>query len=608
MHINFDDESLIVENIQIFLKQEIDPTLVLSGSYDTSTHEALIKYLKQPNTIPYTEMRSKLISNFTYQLSMAPFTLIDGGGIYNFDIQDTPDSLIFHTRPTLASYNYGVGFITDHIEEVDAYARQFGWSVTYYATSVDDGTGSGRTIAKFIVSKTGIKNRFPNKEVLPMINLFTGNYAYKRCFIATDKFEGFIQPHNDYKIAYIKCNPGDTFTIAHGFSIPCEMAAGYVTCNKYQIKHEDTHVYNVKARMTSNGGVVDEGDYFYYEVPENSDATYLLVQMPYKDNLRVSANEKITVKLGDINQDGVIDNQDVAILTAYVTALENNETPPVKLEGNALIAANVTKNVDLDGNPIIDKDDVTVLQKAVESGKTEELGTYEYQKSKTISQFELDRLLVMSGELAKDDNLNIPISDFHINPWAIHSEFIEYFLGRVIHRYSDINDILWLQYNIQQLYPDYRMLKRGVYDCEEDYLTGDYIKFNSASGVWEYFRANTYTGYYMDASSDLKNGVFKRQDKVYVDMKIRDGYIYSNGVADGRIVYDNGVVAEEQALHSLKACVKSFQKRAANTTTLNNESIYDPISWTFGNYDVATDSALMKYLGSDVVNNVGSFR
>lgn len=582
--------------------------IVLSGCYDESTHEALVKYLKTPNTWDHVTLREAILSNFVYKESLAPFALIDGGGIYNFDVEVTPEDMRWFTRPTQSHYNAGVTFISDHIEELSQFVASKGWTLTEYSYSADDGTGSGRNRAQIIMKRTGIENIYPNDEVLPMINLFTGKYAYKKCITASNRFTGFVQSHDQYKVAYVPCSPGDTFTLAHGFAIACEMAAGYVTCSEYEIKKEDTVVHNVKCRMSFNGGEVDTGDYFYYEVPENSNATFLLVQLPYRENMTVAANETVSIMLGDVNQDGFIDAADVSILNAYVTAIENNEAPPVTLEGNALIAANVTRNVDPDGNPIISRDDVTVLQRAVEGGNTDALGVYEYQQSRTISQFELDRLLIMSGELAKDEDLNIPVSTFWTNPWAIHSEFIEYFLGRVIHKYSPMNDIAWLQKNIQQLYPAYKITRLGVYDSENDYLTGDLIKRNNLSGNWEYFRDGVYTGYFMDSNYDLENGVFRREDGIYIDLQIKNSRLYSDGTFDGRIVLSNGNVADEYAKHSLKACVKDFQKTIRTKQVNDNISTDKNRYWTIGYYDVSTDEAMIKALGANVIHNVTAFR
>lgn len=582
--------------------------LVLSGCYDESTHAALVSYLKTPNTRDHVELREDILENFVYKESMAPFTLIDGGGIYNFDVEVTPERMRWFTRPTQAHYNNGVTFISDHIEELEKFVASRGWTVTEYSYSAEDGSSSGRTRAQIIIERTGIENKFPNDEVLPMVNLFTGKYAYKKCITASNRFTGFVQAHDQYKVAYVPCKPGDTFTLAHGFAIPCEMAAGYVTCSEFEIKKEDTQVHEVKCRMSFNGGEVDVGDYFYYEVPENSNATFLLVQLPYRESLTVSANETVSILLGDVNQDGEINSLDVTLLDNYVTAIELGQKPDVTLEGNALIAANVTRNVDLDGNPIISRDDVAVLKAAVEGGKTDTLGVYEYQQQKTISQFELDRLLIMSGELSKDEDLNIPVSTFWTNPWAVHSEFIEYFLGRVIHKYSPMDDIAWLQKNIQQLYPAYRIPKLGVYDCENDYLTTDFIKRNNLSGNWEYFRDGVYTGYFMDAEYDLQNGVFRREDGVYIDFAIKRGRLYTDGTFDGRIVLSNGKVAKEKALNSLKAFVKQFQKairhKEVNQAVSEDKNRY----WTIGYYDVSTDEALMKTLGADTIHYVTAFR
>ena len=59
MHINFEDENIIVNNIQLFLKENYDKNIHVSGVYDTQTHKALIGYLQQPNTEDFRVVKSK---------------------------------------------------------------------------------------------------------------------------------------------------------------------------------------------------------------------------------------------------------------------------------------------------------------------------------------------------------------------------------------------------------------------------------------------------------------------------------------------------------------------------------------------------------------------
>ena len=111
----------------------------------------------------------------------------------------------------------------------------------------------------------------------------------------------------------------------------------------------------------------------------------------------------------------------------------------------------------------------------------------------------------------------------------------------------------------------------------------------------------------MDSVYDLQNGVFRRKDGVYVDLAIKNGKLYSDGVYDRRVVLSNGNIAKEGALNSLKSCVQHFQesviKREINSSTYNKER-----SWTIGYYDVSTDEAMIKFLGTDVIHNVSAFR
>lgn len=608
MHINFEDENIIVANLQAFLKEKYDKHLHLSGVYDLSTHEALINYLKQPNTATMQTVKNRIISEFTYRDPDPPHSLVDGGGIFNFDNQVTTTQIKFFTKPVSKYFDNGVQFINNHIEEVKALVKTLGWTVTNYTQYAYNNTNSGLNRAEILIEKTGIENIFPNEEVLPMINAFTGRYLYNKCFVSNgNTFNGFMQNNSNYKVAFIPCEPGDKFTVAHGYSVACEIAIGYSTHTLREIRNEGYIVEGIVNRMNgSTQGAVQSGDWEYYEVPEDSEATYLLVQMPYTKGMQSIDTETVSVILGDVNQDGIVNETDVEILDAYVTALENNTPTSIQLSGNALVAANVVQDLDLDGNPIIDRADVIALRNAVENNVP--LPTVDYQRPVTISPYELDRLLIMYGDDARDETKNVPVDQFYIDPWIVHEKFLQYFLGRVIHKYSHIEDIQWLQTNVRRYDPHYSDKYIGYYDSEDDYLNGDVIIYDKLTNRWKYYREDLYTGYYLDTGDNIQNCYIRHDDSTMSNMEVKNGRIYVNKQFDGRIVLSNGRVADVNSEYSLKTTIKRFQLAVNNTAQYLGLNSMDKITWTIGYYDVETDEQFVKFMGTNLTYNHGAFK
>lgn len=610
MHIKFEDENLLIQNIQIFLKENYDRHLQLSGVYDVNTHRALINYLKKPNTATVQEVKAAIIQQFTYRDTIAPYNLVDGGGIFNFDHKLTPNEILFYTKPRHTFFDAGLEFIGGHIDELKQCVESFGWTVTEYTnyTYVENLSRPNNAIIR--IRKTGIKNVFPNRTVLPMINLFEGTYLYKRCFLdEQNKYEGYIQSSPNYKIAVIPCEPGDTFTISHGYGVECEMAVAYTSATLKQLRSEEmipVDSDNILSRMAySPKGMISPGKWDYYSVPSDSNASYLLVQMPYRSDMVSTQTRTCTIKKGDINNDGVIDSKDVELLNEWVTANEKNLPVPFEMTGTTLIAANITGDLDLDGNPIISRDDVTVLQEAIQNGRTETLGNAEYEQQIRVSEFELDRLLVMYGDDAKDDTLNIPISSFYEDTWAVHEKFVEYFLGRVIHKYSNIEDIAWLREQIKN-YTGVMNSNVSKYDEPEDYYTGDYIKFDESSTKWKYYRNNVYSGFYLSTNNDVTNGIIKRDDGVSSNMKIVNSRIYTNDTFDGRIVLEDGRVVNSEGDYSLRQQVKNLQKLFNDSMEHDNVDFAERIQWSDGYFDNKTERLLRLANGSTYQQ--GAFR
>lgn len=611
MHINFEDENIIVQNIQIFLKEHYDKQIIASGVYDIDTHKALIRYLKKPNTQSMQYVKSQIIKEFTYRNAEKPHDFVENGGIYNFDNKVTTDEILFYTKPLSKCFDAGIEFINTHIDELSDFVENMGWSIVEYTQYTHDAANE-TTKAIIRIQKTGIENVFPNRTVLPMINLFEGTYIYNRCFLdEKNKYHGYIQTSPNYKIAVIPCEPGDTFTISHGYGVACEMAFAYTDATLRELRSDamiPIDIDNAVSRMTTSPqGSIIPGRWDYFTIPKDASATYLLVQMPYRSDMVSSQTRTTKIKRGDINGDGIIDMNDVTMLNDWVTAKEQNHNPPFEMTESMLLAANVTMDLDLDGNPVISRDDVTVLQTAVQSGNPD-FGEAEFEQQIRVSEFELDRLLIMYGDDAKDESLNIPIATFYEHTWAVHSKFIEYFLGRVIHKYSKLKDIQWLRAQLKQYYGNINE-SVSFYDEINDYISDDSFIFDELTQQWKYYR----NGIYMDlilrtSDGTLRNGQICKDNGIHTNSEIINSCMYINGKPDGRIVLDDGRIVNIGHENSLRSRVKELQTSFNNMLNHDGISIGEQITWANGYFDTMTERMLALSIDGNINYSYGAFR
>ena len=573
--INFGDNSIIVQYIQNFLKDNYNENIHLSDEYDKDTHKALIEYLQLPEVLDSFSMKDLILKNFTFREEQPPNALIDGGGVWNFDFDITLDTIRFYNRPIGQCFDGGLRFISEHMNDVDELCRQHGWYLNYYTQFTYNKYEEADKIAEFILVQENRKQILPCKDIINMINLSMNDYLLGKCFLdENNAYHGMIQDSNIYKISYIPAKPGDKFTISHGYKYACEIAIGYTEYNLSELKSDNyTTVHNIVSHLNkSTLGELNPGDYEIYKIPKDSKCKYLLIQMPYKDNLISPTSQKITVKIGDINQDGIIDfdetnsESDYMLLKRYVDAKSAGENLPFILSGANLIAANINKDIDVNGNQIIDKIDLKKFEAAIDAyntlGKEIDFGEAIYEKEIDLSESDYDRLLIMYGDIEEgnfNNELNIPLEEYQTNPWAIHDYFLPYILGSAIHPYSDNRDIQWLQEQIIKLQSRYKGLRWGYYDSAESFVSNDYIQWNETKALYEYYQNGLYTGYVL-SSNDIFNSELRREyNMTLADISIYNGKILVNNEWTGKMVLKDGTITTELSQYSLREIIKSFQ-------------------------------------------------
>ena len=168
--INFGDKNIYVTYLQLFLKENYNYDLIISDEYDIDTHRALIKYLKEPEIIDCYELKDLILRFYTYRNSDPPHDLVDGGGIWNFNFDISPDYIRFFNRDISDCLTGGLKFITEHIESLKSFCDQYGWNITYYTTYSYDETGEIPK-AEIVIKKTARKQLLPCRDIINMINL-----------------------------------------------------------------------------------------------------------------------------------------------------------------------------------------------------------------------------------------------------------------------------------------------------------------------------------------------------------------------------------------------------------------------------------------------------
>ena len=211
-----------------------------------------------------------------------------------------------------------------------------------------------------------------------------------------------------------------------------------------------------------------------------------------------------------------------------------------------------------------------------------------------LSYLESNELLILFGDILEnnsDNKLNFPISEFKDTPWLIHDEFIPYLLQHNIHKYSNINDICWLQNIIKNLIPQYNNIVNGKYDDELDYISNEKFIWNNSKNKYEYFINGSFTGLILD--NDLyKSNLINENDMSNTDIQILNGRWFKNKeLINNKLILKDGTILKGDYTYCLKNIIKNIQINY-NKNIKNTEKI----KFINGNIDALTEKILINLL------------
>ena len=179
------------------------------------------------------------------------------------------------------------------------------------------------------------------------------------------------------------------------------------------------------------------------------------------------------LEVGDINFDGKIDNEDYMLLAQYTAeGAGADQLPYNKTNWTPTDKQLAVMNCRTDNEwhrQRINVDDAVYLYNYINGiGGIIDLGLTPY-KIKSNEYYEeshnVSNLLIIDGHF--DRSVNIPFYEFTQDDWVIHDKFFNYLFNMAIHKYSNSEDISYLQKLMKEIYPE------GAYD-NEYFLVGTY--------------------------------------------------------------------------------------------------------------------------------------
>ena len=501
MNIKFGTDNFYVRYLKRFLNHELQRNNSVLGEFDKNDLQLLISYLNLPNVEDMFIVQKQIEEKFPILQNSFNSNLKDDYITWTSKIISNEISTFLIENVTqIKEYCDSVGWELQNIQEwidvnkdinndgvIDSKDRQILNDVIYtqnpHYDEVTikrcdlnlDGTVDENDLLildnyiqtgqlTLTIKKSNRINYFPNKDMLVFINQFTGMFLYGYTIRddngVTDGADDV--PHENksklYKIALYPCQPGQKITIAHNNNKATRLVIGSCPMRLKQ---------DIIGNMLQN--VVDitlkPGEGYQYTATSTQDGTggdarWICIQCPSNySNLSGSGTSTITLNTGDINFDGKIDMEDYHLLANYTATGPGSEelhwTPTPK----QLAVMNVDET-----HTGIDVYDAVKLYKFIQGDpEIPSLGITYYTYTSGV-ETELDNvsnLLIIDGHYDRD--VNIPFADFITDDWVIHEKFFNYLFGMAIHKYSNSEDITYLQKLLKVCYPNYIYMKTPFY-------------------------------------------------------------------------------------------------------------------------------------------------
>lgn len=509
MNIKFGMNNFYTRYLKRFLNNELGKSSNILGEFDKTDLTQLIKYLKLPNVKDMFECEKYLSETFPE--------------LDKLFVQKLGDDVITFTSKSISTTTSE--FIMNNISKITSACDSVGWKVTTVSEWIDtnmdfnndgvidmedrhileniinngavydedilikcdvnrDGNIDSTDLQlfnqymeqnklKITVEKSNRENYFPNKDMLVFVNQFTGDFIYG--YAIKDEKDDLL-PHESIsgltKIGIYSCQPGQKVTIAHNSKDTCHLV---IASSSATLRTDITNI-NVTNEVEVD---LKPGEGFQYTCSsvetDGINANYLLIQCPSDfSNITGSKTETIPLEIGDINFDGKIDMLDYHLLARYTATGPGSE----ELKWSPTAKQLAVMDTDTDGK-ITNADTLRLWRFLNDDPSITWLGYTYYQHtvpSSTDDIKNVSNLLIIEGHY--DKNVNIPFDEFRTDGWVIHEKFFNYLLNIAIHKYSDSEQIYYLQKLLKAYYPEHAYDKKffdpGTYNDLMRQMVFDY--------------------------------------------------------------------------------------------------------------------------------------
>ena len=529
MHITYGLNNYCVRYLKRFLANELKDNTNILGEFDKKDQQNLIKYLNLPNVKSMFDVQKEIREIFPELEAYFNIELKDNEIVFTSkSLSKTTSEYIHNNKTKIIQYCKSVGWnVTKHNEWLD-------WNYDVLQDGVIDNkdleviyniANKLKTYPEEIISRADINldgqindkdiqrisnyinntrlsisikkedrmNYFPNKDMLVFINQFTHNFLFN--YAIKDNLGIDSIPHKNnsgmFKIALYKCKSSQQITIAHNSKKVEHLVIG---SSKANIKS------NIPNIFLDNVTEIDlaPGECYQYMTDDKSNYVCIQCNTNYNDMHSAIKKEEI-IQLGDVNLDGKIDMEDYILLANYTAVGDNAEKYHWEATPKQLIAMDIAgETANTPGpNGKITIEDAKRLKMFLDGNPSiTSLGTRkfiydDYTNKENLAPSGITDLLIIDGHY--DKSINVPYKEFTNTPWIVHEKFLNYLLDMSITKYTDSEDITYLQ----------KLLNETIVDTKEDiFYPGNYTdRMNTIIKNYQLSHVNYYLG---DLNNDNK--------------------------------------------------------------------------------------------------------
>lgn len=479
MSINYGDSGLIINYIQMFLKEYYSKFLNIEYEYSREMRDNIINYINSPDSIEMTEMLINVLPEF----KDPPYGYKDL--IENFNRESRIDKIYFESKLAhaeqatknndFAYYMYkSVQWLDKSLRNFNSYIYKYGWRVSDFNYN-NKNNKCDITIAKIN------KNILPKSALMDLINLCDKKYT-ETCFAKdVDGNKYFSSMYNfeieNYNHKLTKGNENNLYELIIP-TIDTEYIAERKGDGIYEVEIGDSTIKNFRGfkTFTSNIYINSNGEkqrYIIYlkkpdlsslNLDKNISFVYLNLSNTIGKTVTITSNDNLEeLKETELN---VIDISDEDYSILYF------ELPDNISEDYKLCLSIYDPNNEID----------TILSFKLDNNYiNEEYISYYNKVSKILSYNEL---CSTTSKKAISNVLFVTPSDYYNNPYVLHEKFISYILEQIVHNYSREEDIILIQKFANKIgfsYDNYNFgeygdldndsLKQFIFDIQNKYST-----------------------------------------------------------------------------------------------------------------------------------------